>query len=132
MDSTQGLKWLTLTSGVAISMISLTHVLLGQSWLPDTQEVTASIDSQHRFYTALFLPYGAALIWVSRSVVARRLARTTGRERFRSRAVSSCSRERVSTSTAFSLVDSTPRPDRKTSVSSSSCRPIDRYRRRST
>ena len=65
------LRWLTLVSGVVIIGISLTHVALGQSWLPDTQTVTPSIDSQHRFYTALFLPYGAALVWVSQHVRAR-------------------------------------------------------------
>jgi len=52
-------------------VISLTHIVLGHSWLPDTQEVNASIDSEHRFYTALFMPYGAALVWVSRSVRTR-------------------------------------------------------------
>lgn len=66
-----GFRWLTLVSGIAIVGISLTHVALGQAWLPDTQAVTASIDSQHRFYTALFLPYGAALVWVSQDVRAR-------------------------------------------------------------
>ncbi len=65
------LRWLTLVSGLAIVVISLTHVSLGQSWVPDTQTVTASIDSQHRFYTALFLPYGAALVWVSSALQDR-------------------------------------------------------------
>lgn len=65
------LRTLTLSSGIAIICISLTHVALGQSWLPDTQSVTASLDSQHRFYTALFLPYGAALVWLSRDVHQR-------------------------------------------------------------
>ena len=65
------LRWLTLISGVAIIGISLTHIALGQSWLPDTQTVTPSIDSQHRFYTALFLPYGVGLVWVSQHVRAR-------------------------------------------------------------
>lgn len=65
------LRWLTLVSGIAVVGISSTHIVLGQSWLPDTQEVTASIDSQHRFYTSLFMPYGAALIWVSQSIRAR-------------------------------------------------------------
>lgn len=67
----KSLRLLTLTSGIAIIVISLIHISLGQSWLPDTQSVTASIDSQHRFYTALFLPYGAALVWVSRDVPNR-------------------------------------------------------------
>ena len=60
------LRTLALSSGIAVVCISLTHVALGQSWLPDTQSVTASLDSQHRFYTALFLPYGLALVWFSR------------------------------------------------------------------
>jgi len=67
----RGLKWLMTVSGVAIIGISLTHIALGQSWLPDTQTVTASIDSQHRFYTALFLPYGAGLVWAARNVAER-------------------------------------------------------------
>ena len=47
------------------------HITFGQAWLPDTQPVTSSIDSQHRFYTALFMPYGVALVWVGRQVVSR-------------------------------------------------------------
>ncbi|MFT4560530.1 MAG: hypothetical protein ACI9BW_000264 [Gammaproteobacteria bacterium] len=70
MDKT--LRAVMILSGIFIVGVSLTHIVLGHSWLPDTMSVTASIDSEHRFYASIFLMYGVALVWCSRAVPERR------------------------------------------------------------
>ena len=59
-------------SGVFIVIVSLTHIALGQSWIPNTIPVTASLDSEHRFYASIFLMYGVALLWCARDLSTRR------------------------------------------------------------
>ncbi len=54
-----------------IIVVSLLHIALGQTWIPDTMPVTSSLDSEHRFYASLFLMYGLALLWVQRALTAR-------------------------------------------------------------
>jgi uncharacterized membrane protein len=59
-------------SGIFIIVVSLTHIVLGHSWLPDTMPVSASIDSEHRFFASIFLMYGVALLWCAKAVSERR------------------------------------------------------------
>lgn len=68
----KALKILSVSGGLFISLVSMTHIALGHSWLPDTMEVNASIDSEHRFYTALFLVFGLTLLWCSQDLLNRR------------------------------------------------------------
>lgn len=57
--------------GTVILAISITHVLIGPGWMPDVGEFNANIDSQHRFYTAMFSFFGAALWWASYNLPTR-------------------------------------------------------------
>ena len=68
----KALRILAISGGIFITIVSLTHISLGHSWLPDTMEVNASIDSEHRFYTSLFLVYGLTLLWCSNDLQNRR------------------------------------------------------------
>ncbi len=62
----------TIICGAAfIIVVSLLHIALGQTWIPDTMPVTSSLDSEHRFYASLFLMFGVALLWVQRALVDR-------------------------------------------------------------
>lgn len=67
----KALKLTLFIFGIVIISISVTHVLVGPTWMPDVDNVSASTDSQHRFYTALFSSFGVALIWASRDLLAR-------------------------------------------------------------
>lgn len=66
------LQGIVLGGGAAIVLIGLTHVALGHSWIPDNVTVNASIDSEHRFYTATFAMFGAALVWCGIDIDRRR------------------------------------------------------------
>jgi hypothetical protein len=66
------LRVVIIVGGIFIIVVSLTHIALGHSWLPDTMPVTASIDSEHRFYAAIFLMYGVTLLWCGKAVSERR------------------------------------------------------------
>ncbi|MDA0821435.1 MAG: DUF4345 domain-containing protein [Proteobacteria bacterium] len=70
MDKT--LRAVMILGGIFIIVVSLTHIALGHSWLPDTMPVTASIDSEHRFYAAMFLMYGVTLLWCAKALSERR------------------------------------------------------------
>lgn len=57
--------------GTVILAISITHVLIGPAWMPEVGAINANIDSQHRFYTAMFGFFGVALWWASKNLPTR-------------------------------------------------------------
>jgi hypothetical protein len=57
---------------LVVITVSTLHITLGQSWIPGTVPVSPSLDSEHRFYTALFFMYGVALWWCAGQLAARR------------------------------------------------------------
>jgi hypothetical protein len=67
------LKSLIATFGAVCIAISLVHVTVGPSAIPGSIPVNATMDSEHRFYTSLFLGFGAALIWCSRNLDEREM-----------------------------------------------------------
>lgn len=57
--------------GAVCCVIAFAHILIGPAAIPGSIAVNANMDSEHRFYAALFLGFGAALIWCSRDLQAR-------------------------------------------------------------
>lgn len=58
--------------GAVCMAIAMAHILLGQQVIPGSVPTNATMDSEDRFYSALFLGFGAALIWTSRNLATRR------------------------------------------------------------
>jgi len=58
--------------GVICCAIATAHMLLGLSWVPDAGNFTATLDSEDRFYAALFFGFGIAMIWSARDLLSRR------------------------------------------------------------
>lgn len=57
--------------GAVCIAIALVHIAIGPSSIPGSIPVNATLDSEDRFYASLFLGFGAALIWCSRSLAER-------------------------------------------------------------
>ena len=58
--------------GAVCMAIALAHIALGPAAIPGSIPVNATMDSEDRFYATLFLGFGAAMIWCSRALAARR------------------------------------------------------------
>jgi hypothetical protein len=67
----RALEILILIFGVVCILIACLHIAIGPSSIPGSVPVNATMDSEDRFYAALFLGFGAALIWCSRDLAAR-------------------------------------------------------------
>lgn len=67
----RALEILILIFGVVCILIACLHIAIGPSSIPGSVPVNATMDSEDRFYAALFLGFGAALIWCSRDLGAR-------------------------------------------------------------
>ena len=59
--------------GVATLLIVTAHLLLGSAAIPGASVVSATIDSEDRFYAVIFGGYGLALLYAARDVVERAL-----------------------------------------------------------
>lgn len=57
--------------GFVCCLIALAHIIVGPASIPGGGAVNATMDSEERFYTTLFLSFGAALMWCSRDLQAR-------------------------------------------------------------
>lgn len=60
------------TFGIVCALIALAHIALGPSAIPGSVPVNATMDSEDRFYAALFLGFGVGLFWCSRDIIKRR------------------------------------------------------------
>lgn len=60
------LRGLLAILGVSSIIISLAHIVMGPDAIPGAIAVNATMDSQDRFFAALFLAYGAAVLWFLR------------------------------------------------------------------
>ena len=68
----RGLVWSVSIFGVVCMIIALTHIAIGPSSIPGSVPVNATMDSEDRFYSTLFLGFGAALVWCARQLDERR------------------------------------------------------------
>ncbi len=57
--------------GAVCVAIGSAHIAFGPSSIPGSVPVNATMDSEDRFYATLFVGFGAALIWCSRSLYTR-------------------------------------------------------------
>lgn len=64
-------RWLTLLLGTAIVAIGALHIVFGLSFIRGVTQVNASLDSEDRFFGAIFLGYGLAWLWCAGSVETR-------------------------------------------------------------
>lgn len=62
------LRWLALAMGAACAAIGLAHVLLGNGSVPGLGGSNATVDSEERFFGAVFVGYGLAWLWTARRV----------------------------------------------------------------
>lgn len=60
------LKYLAILTGVICVAIGLYHLIGGPGTVIGGGDITASNDSQERFFAGLFAVYGVAWIWVAR------------------------------------------------------------------
>lgn len=60
------LRWLCWVMGAACLLVGIAHIVLGPAAAPDTGTLTATDDSQNRFFGAVFAGYGLAWIWAVR------------------------------------------------------------------
>lgn len=65
--------WLELF-GIVMIAIALAHLLFGQSTYIGGGPVSATMESDLRFYNVVFLAYGLAFIWAARDIPARATA----------------------------------------------------------
>lgn len=62
----KALKYLAILTGVICLAIGLHHVIGGAETVFGGGKITASTDSQERFFAGLFAVYGLAWIWAAR------------------------------------------------------------------
>ncbi|MEU9808800.1 DUF4345 domain-containing protein [Mycobacterium sp. NPDC050853] len=62
----KALKYLAILTGVICLAIGLYHLIGGAETVIGGGDITASTDSQERFFAGLFAVYGATWIWVAR------------------------------------------------------------------
>jgi hypothetical protein len=67
----KALQALVTLFGIVCILIALAHIVAGPASIPGGGEVNATTDSEERFYAAMFLGFGAALIWCSRDLRGR-------------------------------------------------------------
>ena len=67
----RALKVLVTLFGVTCIVIALAHILLGSAIVPSWAQLNPTTDSEDRFYAALFLGFGAALVWCGRDLRGR-------------------------------------------------------------
>ncbi|MHA6334304.1 DUF4345 domain-containing protein [Qipengyuania sp. CAU 1752] len=72
MDLARALAWIVALFGAVCIAIALAHIAIGPASIPGSMPVNATMDSEDRFYATLFLGFGAALVWCSRSLDERR------------------------------------------------------------
>jgi Domain of unknown function (DUF4345) len=65
------LRWFVAVFGLVCVGIALTHIAFGPASIPGSIPVNATLDSEDRFYAAIFLGFGIAHIWCSRDLAAR-------------------------------------------------------------
>jgi hypothetical protein len=65
------LQAILIVGGVAAVLIALGHIVLGTAFIPGAGSVSATMDSEDRFYAAIFLGFGLTLLWCAGSIERR-------------------------------------------------------------
>jgi hypothetical protein len=65
------LRWFVAVFGLVCVGIALTHIFVGPSSIPGSVPVNPTMDSEDRFYAAIFLGFGIAHIWCARDLAGR-------------------------------------------------------------
>jgi hypothetical protein len=65
------LRIILLVGGMAAVLIALLHIAFGSASIPGSVPVNATMDSEDRFYEAIFLGFGAAMLWCAQSIEQR-------------------------------------------------------------
>jgi Domain of unknown function (DUF4345) len=65
------LRIILLVGGIAAVLIALLHIVFGSASIPGSVPVNATMDSEDRFYAAIFLGFGAAILWCAQSIEQR-------------------------------------------------------------
>ena len=65
------LRTILMLGGIAAVLIALAHIALGPASIPGSMPVNATMDSEDRFYAAIFLGFGIAVLWCARDIERR-------------------------------------------------------------
>lgn len=65
------LSWFVPIFGCVCGAIALAHIVIGPAAIFGSVSVNATMDSEDRFFGALFLGFGAGLVWCSKNLVDR-------------------------------------------------------------
>jgi Domain of unknown function (DUF4345) len=65
------LRTILILGGIAAVLIALAHIALGPASIPGSMPVNATMDSEDRFYAAIFLGFGIAVLWCARDIERR-------------------------------------------------------------
>jgi hypothetical protein len=57
------LKAILIVGGIAAVLIGVAHIALGSASIPGSLPVNATMDSEDRFYAAIFLGFGVSILW---------------------------------------------------------------------
>lgn len=69
--ASRALCLLVLALGVTIALIGLLHIAFGPAIIRGASEFNASLDSEDRFFGAIFVGYGAMWVWSAMDVAGR-------------------------------------------------------------
>jgi Domain of unknown function (DUF4345) len=65
------LKVILIVGGIAAVLIGVAHIVLGPASIPGSLPVNATMDSEDRFYAAIFLGFGVSILWCAQSIEQR-------------------------------------------------------------
>ena len=71
MRGTSALAWVIRIFGISCCAIAPAHLALGIAAIPGAGTHNATLDSENRFYAAMFLGFGGALVWTAMDLQAR-------------------------------------------------------------
>lgn len=71
MELKRGYQWFLGLFGVTVIAIATAHIVIGPGIIPDSWSVSATMDSEYRFFASMFLAFGFALLWCIRRIETR-------------------------------------------------------------
>lgn len=71
MELKRGYQWFLGLFGMVVIAIATANIAIGPSIIPDSWSVSATMDSEYRFFASLFLAFGVALLWCVKRVEAK-------------------------------------------------------------
>jgi hypothetical protein len=71
MELKRRYQWFLGFFGIIVIAIAMAHIVMGPAIVPDSWSVSASMDSEYRFFASMFLAFGVALLFCIKRVETR-------------------------------------------------------------